>query len=71
MKKSRPAITNTEILCCAIQYIQNEIDEMVDKFESVHIPGGEEMMDAFLAEKNPKLYALKILYRIETGTDYI
>ena len=68
MKKTAPIITHTEILCYAIRCLQKEIDDMTAYLEGVESKA--EYLDFFLAERTPKLDALKELYRIETGSDY-
>lgn len=65
-KGTAPIITHAEILCLAIKGIMSEInhwrDICGDSFEYFHkateIPRG-------------KLEALKTLYKIETGSDYV
>ena len=68
MKKTNPAITHTEILCYAIRCLQKEIDDMVAYCDG--IPSKEEFLKFFVEQRMPKLDAMKILYRMETGTDY-
>lgn len=68
MKKAIPVITNTEILCYAIRFLQKEVDDMVAYCDG--IPEKEEFLNFFVDQRRPKLEALKMLYRIETGTDY-
>ena len=74
-KKNTPIITHTEILCLAIQAASRKIheyDEMVDKCDNM---ASREMI-AELRDQNaaiwlPKLEALKSLYKIETGAEFI
>lgn len=67
-KNPTPIITQTEILCYAIRYLQATINDKMAYLDG--IPGSEAFLEAFLAQHTPKLEALKELYRIETGTDY-
>lgn len=69
MKKNTPIITHTEILCLAIRSIQKEINEMTAYLEGIESKA--EYLAFFLAERTPKLDALKELYRIETGSEYV
>ena len=68
MKKVAPIITHVEILSRAIRSVEEEIrrqEELVgDK------PEFKDMLVAFVAEREPKLAALKEMYRMETGNDY-
>lgn len=74
-KKNTPIITHTEILCLAIQAAArklHEYDEMVDKCDNM--AAREIAADA--RDRNaeiwaPKLAALKELYEIETGTEFV
>jgi hypothetical protein len=73
-KKSTPIITHTEILCLAIQSVSrklHEYDEMVDRCDNMI---AREMLapmrDANAEIWEPKLAALKELYKIETGKDF-
>ena len=74
-KKNTPIITHTEILCLAIQTAArklHEYDEMVDKCDNM----AEREIAAYARDHNaeiwaPKLAALKELYKIETGTDFV
>ena len=69
MKKNKPAITHTEILCLAIRCLQKEVDDMTAYCEGIESKA--EYLAFFLDQRTPKLEAMKELYRIETGTDYI
>lgn len=74
-KKTTPIITHTEILCLAIQAVARKIheyDEMVDKCDNAE----SREIAAYARDQNeaiwgPKLAALKEMYRIETGTDFV
>lgn len=68
MKKTIPAITLTEIICYAIRFLQKEIDDMVAYCDG--IPEKDDFLKLFVSQRSPKLDALKIIYRMETGTDY-
>jgi hypothetical protein len=69
MKKNTPIITHTEILCLAIRCLQKEINDMTAYLEGIE--SKEEYLTFFLAERTPKLDAMKELYRIETGSEYV
>ena len=69
MKQHKPIITHVEILCHAIRNIE---DEILDKEAQLGvIPSCDEMLKAHISEGIAKLEALKDMYRIETGTEYI
>lgn len=68
-KKTGPVITNTEILCLALRCLERDIDEMRKRCEGT--PGAEVMLQHLIDESAPKLEAIRTLYRIETGTDYV
>lgn len=74
-KKNTPTITHTEILCLAIQSAArklHEYDEMVDKCDnSAAREIAATARDHNAAIWGPKLAALKDLYKIETGTDFV
>lgn len=67
-KKNSPIITHVEILCNAIRNIEREIRDQKAFMDG--IPQCEAMLASYIAERTPKLEALKEMYRIETGTDY-
>ena len=69
MKKNQPAITHTEIICYAIRHLETEANNMKKRCEGK--PELNESLEYFLAQQAPKLEALKELYRIETGVEYI
>lgn len=66
--KNTPVITHVEILSRAIRSVEDEIRNQEELMGNK--PGFEEMLAAFIAERAPKLEALKEMYRIETGNDY-
>lgn len=68
MKKTAPIITHVEILSRAIRSIEDEIHNQEEVMGD--IPECKDMLAAFIAERAPKLEALKEMYRIETGNDY-
>ena len=68
MKKTTPIITHVEILCIAIRSIEDEIRNQEETLGDN--PAFKDMLAAYVAERTPKLEALKEMYRIETGTDY-
>ena len=68
MKNPTPIITHVEILCRAIRSIEEEIRAQEEVMGD--IPECKDMLAAYIAEREPKLAALKEMYRIETGTDY-
>lgn len=74
-KKDKPIITHTEILCLAIESLENTIrgwDENVEKGKDEATRKMLiEMREQTVARLTPKLEALKSMYKIETGTDYI
>ena len=70
-KKTTPVITYSEILVRAIKSIEADIDDWREKFNGnpdVFMTG---MFEIATAELREKLVALKTLYRIETGTDFV
>ena len=69
MKKTAPVITHTQTLCYAILHLENEIDNMKKRCEGK--PGGEEFIKMHLDQFGPQLDALKEMYRIETGVEYV
>ena len=68
MKKTAPIITHVEILSRAIRSIEEEIRNQEELLGDN--PGFRDMLAAYIAEREPKLTALKEMYRIETGNDY-
>lgn len=66
--KNTPVITHVEILSRAIRSVEDEIRNQEELMGNKS--GFEEMLAAFIAERAPKLEALKEMYRIETGNDY-
>ena len=76
MAKNEPVLTHTEILCFAIRHLKSEIEDIKRKGENLaKRTGNQEMADGIIAALieplAPKLEALKQMYRIETGTDYV
>lgn len=69
--KTTPIITHTEILNRAIHSIENEIGEWRSKCEGLPQDMREQMFNASTKELAVKLTALKSLYLIETGTEYV
>lgn len=69
-KKTTPVITYTEILARAIRSLEAEIDEWRQKFNGNPEVSMTGMFEIATAEPREKLDALKILYRIETGSDF-
>lgn len=68
-KKTTPIITHTQTLHYAIRHLEDGIEEMKKRCEGK--PGGEEFLKMHLAQFGPQLDALKEMYRIETGVEYI
>lgn len=68
MKKATPIITHVEILSRAIRSIEDEIRNQEEVMGE--IPECKDMLADYIAERAPKLEALKEMYRIETGNDY-
>ena len=68
MKKPTPVITHVEVLCRAIRSIEDEIRNQEEALGE--IPECKDMLATYIGEREPKLVALKEMYRIETGTDY-
>lgn len=68
MAKNKPIITHTKTLCYAIMYLQGQIDDMKARCEGK--PGGEEILQHYVAQFGPELEALKELYRYETGVEF-
>ena len=68
MKKTEPIITHVEILSRAIRSVEDEIREQEEAMGDN--PQFKDMLAVFVAERTPKLTALKEMYRIEAGIDY-
>lgn len=68
-KKATPVITHVEIVCHAIRNIENEIRNQQRYLDG--IPECGDALRAYVDERIHKLKALKEMYRIETGTDYV
>lgn len=72
MAKNKPIITHTEILVRAIRSIEDEIDNMKKKCEGrMEEALVKQICDDYIAERTPKLDALKEMYRIEVGVEYV
>ena len=69
MKKATTIITHTQTLCYAIQHLENGIADMKKRCEGN--PSGEEFLKMHLAQFGPQLEALKEMYRMETGVEYV
>ncbi len=69
MKKTGPVITHTQTLCYAIRHLENEIESMRSRCEGK--PGAEELLKMHIAQFGPQLEALKQMYQIETGVEYV
>ena len=70
-KKTKPVITHTEILSRAIQSINAEIDEWQGRCKGLSKEQADAYFEATTKELREKLDALKTMYRIETGTDFV
>lgn len=68
MKKITPIITHVEILSRAIRSIEDEIRNQEEVMGNN--PAFKDMLAAYIAERTPKLEALKEMCRVETGTYY-
>ena len=71
MAKNHPSITHTEIISRAIQSINAEIDEWRERCKGLSKEQADTYFEATTKELREKLDALKTLYRIETGKDFI
>ena len=67
--KRTPIITYTEILARAISSFEAEIEEWRCKCANFPQEQRDAMIAAATKEPTEKLEALKVLYRIETGSD--
>lgn len=70
-KRTTPVITHTEILSRAIRSIEADIDDLHKKCEDIPQPQRNALLAASTEELRGKLAALKALYGIETGTEYV
>lgn len=68
-KKTTPIITHTEILARAIRSIEGDIEEQQILCDGLPTDIKAEMFNKSTENLRAKLDTLKILYRIETGTD--
>ena len=66
--KTKPIITQTELICRSILSVEREIGELREKFGSE--PSYKAYLDANVAELEEKLAALKTMYLFEVGTNY-
>ena len=69
-KKTTPIITHTEILCYAIRHIAAEIEDWQKRSIQTSSTEIAELVAERVAYLNPKLDALKEMYRFETGCEY-
>ena len=70
-KKTTPIITHTEIYARAIRTIEAEIDEWRRRCEGFPQEEREQMFRAATEELRIKLAALKEMYGIEAGVEYV
>lgn len=70
-KKATPIITQAEIISRAIISIEAEIEEWNGKCATLAQEQRDTMFAAATVELRAKLDALKTLYRIETGADFV
>ena len=70
-KKNNPIITHTEILARAIRSVEEEIAEWHSKCAGFPPEQREAMIDASTEQLRSKLEALKQMYFIETGNEYV
>lgn len=70
-KKTTPIITHTEILALAIRSIEGDIEERQTLCEGLPEDIRAEMFNKSTVELREKLDALKTLYRIETGAEFV
>ena len=71
MAKKTPIITHTEIITRAIQSYEAEIDEWRDRCKGFPQDQADSYFEAATKDLREKLDALKIMYRMETGTDFV
>ena len=64
-KQQEPMITYTEILSRAIRQMQEELESWENR-----MAGKQDFIEVKREELYPKIEAAKMLYKIETGTDY-
>lgn len=67
--KNRSVITHVEIICRAIRNIEDEIKAQTSNMGG--IPECKAFLEAYVDERMAKLAALKTMYRLETGSDYV
>lgn len=69
-KKTAPIITHTEMICYTIRYIEAQIEEWKTRCAQLKGVEVDEIAAEQVAYLNPKLDALKEMYRFETGQEY-
>lgn len=67
-KKPEPILTYTEVLCYAINYLEQRIREIRDKVD--HLPEAEAILGDLMSRELRHLVTLKTLYTIEVGVEY-
>lgn len=70
-KTTKPIITHTEILALAIRSIEGDIEERLALCEGLPEDIQAEMLNKSTVELRAKMEALKTLYSIETGADFV
>lgn len=70
-KKTTPIITHTEIISRAIKSIEADIAEWHQWCYGPHLANKDAMLAMATEDLRAKLDALKTMYHIETGTDFI
>lgn len=70
-KKNDPILTHTEILCFAIHHLEHEIEDIKSRGSNLPKDIADGLVSALIQPLTPKLEALKDLYRIETGEEYV
>lgn len=71
MAKNKPVITHTEIYARAIRTIEAEIDEWRRRCAGFPQEEREKMFKAATEDLRIKLAALKEMYGIEAGVEYV
>lgn len=67
-KKGAPVITQVEIISLALSCLEGRVAEWRRKLEGK--ADAEELLEACCRNDLNKIEALKVLYYMETGTDY-
>ena len=70
-KNTEPVITHTEIYSLAIRSLQGDIDVWKKRCDKLPEPEATQTFEAATSALTVKLNALKELYRIEAGSEYI